>query len=149
MFLPGGSQIDWCTTIPRECQDLIKREIRDIQLEGDDRNKHGRAQFRIKELTNQIYTAAVTHKMSGDIVLSVLRQCLGGNLRDFFDVLRDVHGLKGRSLWMQIQLNSGEEYTQLDAIKDIFKLQHQPEGITFSKLTVLLPDLVEYFRIRL
>jgi hypothetical protein len=135
-------EITWATALPKETQPLIKRLRQENQIKIGEKDLPGKDYQRIRDLAKEVATHSIAHKLPGHLVLTLFRECLDGELRNFFDSLREVHGVNDRNLWFETQRCLGMAYTEVDAIKDLNELQTAPGGITFNQVVTKVPNIV-------
>jgi hypothetical protein len=111
--------VEWAKLHPRETQGIVKRLREENRTHSTDKDRPGRTHTRVKELAKEIATHAVAHKLTGTMVLDIFRQTLDENMREFYDTLKDVHGLSNRRTWYETLRNAGVAYTEIDAINEL------------------------------
>jgi hypothetical protein len=130
-----GTKINWQTSEPRDSYSLVKREMHE-----DVTGKTGRN--RMRERAARIAAFAEGHKLTAPVIMAILRQTLGTELRDYFDVLCN-HGLAEKDIWYSMQQHGEQQFTSTDAIKAILELIQTPNSVKLAEVNLRLPPLVK------
>ena len=125
---------------PRESAILIKRELREeARCSRDQNNMTDRN--RMSDLCTAISAHAFAYKLSGKVILSLLRQCLNGKNRQFLDSLLALGTAPG-IVWNEIQARLSHTITQSEALRSWNTLLQEPNGATLRDIAVMIPHLI-------